>query len=130
MRLLTSLYDEIRALSIRVKATPFGRVAARHGRDASSGVAALHATPAMLEEYCFNRLSLVESTALELHLIVCAECARRLQHRKRFLAVLKAALSLPREARPQGVSGVFGFDEKSGETTEVSVSVLPRGLRA
>jgi hypothetical protein len=127
MRLLSSLYDEVRALSIHVKATPFGRAAPRRRRDVPSSVAAVHATAAMLEEYCFQRLSPIESTALELHLIVCVECACRLQHRKRFLAVLKAALSLRREARPQGVSGVFAFDEQSGETTEVSVSVLPRG---
>jgi hypothetical protein len=119
MRLLTALYDDIRALSIRVKATDVGTVS-QH----DYGTACEHATEAALEEYCFNRLSIDRSQALETHLTLCDDCSKRLEHRKRFIAVIKAALSRPREGAAQGVAGVFAFQQETGEIAEVSVSEL------
>jgi hypothetical protein len=165
MKLLTSRYDETRAMSIRVKATNLGRlrtpdntsqlmidhlcdclhclmvVIKQRGalRDAGcdafqrlmrekrsyldaerSPLACVHVTEPILEEYCFNRLTFIEVKALEAHLIVCRDCSERLEHRKHFIAVIKAALEKAACERPHVVTGVFGFDEQIG--TELSVT--------
>lgn len=168
MKLLSS-YDEIRAVSVRVKARKLDAIRARddfsqqlidhlcgcleclmtvikqrgslcdagcpaflcllRGAEsridtARSPLANVHATEEIIEEYCFNRLSMIEIKALEAHLTVCRECCQRIEHRKRFVALVKAALGRQVDCRPRGVTGLFGFNEDTGQTSEVSVSLI------
>jgi|SRR5579875_96626 len=166
MKLLNCTYDEMRALSIRVKAMKLDTIRAldsssnrlidhlcecldclmtiikHRGALCDSGcadflnllrqeggqidlqrspLANLHATEEIIEEYCFNRLSPIEVKAFEAHLTVCRDCSFRLEHRKQFIALIKSALTQKKNQRPQGVVGVFGFDEETRRTKEVSV---------
>ena len=170
IKLLNSTYDEVRALSIRVRATRLDAIRTRestserliehvcgcfaclmvviqqraplcdagcaeceallreHGVDASrSPLAHVHVTEEMIEEYCFNRLSAMETRVLEAHLSMCGECAGRVEHRRQFIGCLKSALMRAQSGRPRGVVGVFAFDEGTQETSEVQVSELRGG---
>lgn len=92
-----------------------------HVDAARSPLANLHVTEAILEEYCFNRLTFVEVKVLEAHLIVCHACAVRLEHRRSFIDIIRAALVKEPDLRPQGVTGLFAFDGNKGTTDEITV---------
>lgn len=164
-KLLTLSYDEVRALSIRVKAKPVDEhtpgalrqqlidhvcdcmhclVAVMRQRaplvyagcpeflellergmqmdKPRSPLAIVHITEELIEDYCFNRFTFIEIKALEAHLSLCRECASRVEHRRQFISLVKAALAQSSTNKTQIVTGVFGFNEDTGRTSEVAIS--------
>ena len=56
------------------------------------GASTQHCSDAVLEEYCLHMLSEEQTAEVEEHLLVCEECAQRLDQQDEFVHVLKSVL--------------------------------------
>ena len=98
--------------------------AQKYPDSARSPLMNVHLTEDTIEEYCFNRLTFIEVKVLEGHLAVCRDCNRRIEHRKRFVHLIKAAFRQRTKGRAEVATGIFAFNEATGQTAELDVSLL------